>query len=55
MKTFGGHFRKSDPKVSKSIGFISKNEYDFAESQNLIKPCKNQHFAKVENALWKPL
>ena len=51
MKTFGGHFRTSDPKVSKSIRFISKNEYDFAESENLIKPCGNQHLTKMENAL----
>ncbi len=27
-------------KVSKSIRFVSKKEYEFAESRNLIKPCK---------------
>ena len=55
MKIFGCHFRESDKNVSKSIRFISKKECDFAESGNLIKPCKNQYFTKTENALWKPL
>ena len=39
----------------KSIRFFSKTERDFAESKNLIKPCENQHFAKTENGLRKPL
>ncbi len=35
---------KVTQKYQKSIRFISKKEYDFAESQNLIKPCKKSAF-----------
>ena len=43
--------QKLPKSIKKIIRFISKTERDFAESKNLIKPCKNQYFTKTENAL----
>ena len=54
-RLLGAISAKVTQKYQKSIRFISKKECDFAESKNLIKPCKNQYFTRTENALWKPL
>ena len=55
MKTFGCHFRKSSQKYQKRIRFISKKECEFAESQNLIKPCKKSAFYQDGKRMVKTL